>query len=276
MFGQLFRNIPEVVKNLLIINVLFFVAQSVVPAIDANLSLYSIVSEQFKPWQLATHFFMHGNLMHLFFNMFALVIFGSQLERVWDPKRFLIYYLACAMGAAVIYSAWSYLEINTMQSIINDFSNNPSINSFEYFKSKYIDIDIFNIETQSKIRQSLNEITSLLSNPVLLDYGKQEAISLMKEFYSLKVNTPMVGASGAVFGLLAAFGYLFPNTQLMLLFPPIPIKAKFFVIGYAALELYLGTANHPGDNVAHFAHLGGALIGILLVLYWNKNRNSFF
>ena len=92
----------------------------------------------------------------------------------------------------------------------------------------------------------------------------------------MKTNTAMIGASGAVFGLLAAFGYLFPNTELMLLFPPIPIKAKYFVIGYAIIELYLGMSNNPGDNVAHFAHLGGAAIGILIVLYWQNNKNKFF
>ena len=240
MFGQLFRNMPEVVKNLLIINVLFFIGQSILPAIDINLSLFPIVSEQFRPWQLATHFFMHGNLMHLFFNMFALVIFGSQLERVWGPKRFLIYYFLTALGAAFLHLIVNYIRIKNFEVLFSP--------------------DELNI--------ILSEGYDLLNS----GYNYNGDGGVLNAMY----NVPMIGASGAVFGLLAAFGYLFPNTKLMLLFPPIPIKAKFFVIIYAAIELFSGIANMPGDNVAHFAHLGGALIGILLVLYWNKNRNSFF
>ena len=240
MFGQLFRNMTEVVKNLLIINVLFFVAQNIIPEIDINLSLFPIISEQFKPWQLATHFFMHANLGHIFFNMFALVIFGSQLERVWGPKRFLTYYFITGFGAAFLHLIVNYLRIKNFEVLF----------------------------TEEEINIVLNEGYNLLNT----GYNYNGQAGILNAMY----NVPMIGASGAVFGLLAAFGYLFPNTKLMLLFPPIPIKAKFFVIGYAALELYLGMANNPGDNVAHFAHLGGALIGILMVLYWNKNKKSFF
>ncbi len=240
MFGQLLRNMPDVVKNLLIINVLFFVGQNIIPSVDTNLSLFPLVSDQFRPWQLATHFFMHANLGHIFFNMFALVIFGSQLERLWGPKKFLTYYLFTALGAAFLHLIVNYLRIQNFELL---------------FKEDEINI-------------ILNEGYNLLST----GYNYHGDAGVLNAMY----NVPMIGASGAVFGLLAAYGYLFPNTKLMLLFPPIPIKAKFLVIGYAALELYLGMANNPGDNVAHFAHLGGALIGILLLLYWNKNRNSFF
>jgi membrane associated rhomboid family serine protease len=252
MFGQLFRNMPEVVKNLLIINVLFFIAQNIIPEINIHLSLFPIISEQFKPWQLATHFFMHANLGHIFFNMFALVIFGSQLEKIWGPKRFLIYYFLCAIGAAILHQIVSTIEIKSMISLLPEsdwtvMKNNGNEIIDDYFKN-------------------------------YINYNNKFNLFFTEDLYKtyLIYNTPMIGASGAVFGLLAAFGYLFPNTKLMLLFPPIPIKAKFFVIGYAALELYLGMANNPGDNVAHFAHLGGAIIGFIMVLYWNKNRNSFF
>lgn len=260
MFGQLFRNMPDVVKNLLIINVLFFLAQYIIPIIDNSLPLYPFFSNKFEPWQLASHFFMHDNLSHLFFNMFALVIFGSQLERVWGPKRFLIYYLICAIGAALLYQLVLYIEYKSIIDLISLNDWNVMVNNGD----KVISNHVYN-EGENKYI-SFNEWDE--------EYNFLFTENIYKAY--ILFSRPMIGASGAVFGLLAAFGYLFPNTQLMLLFPPIPIKAKYFVIGYAALELYLGMANNVGDNVAHFAHLGGALVGILLVLYWQKSKNKFF
>jgi len=234
MFSNLLRNITPVVKNLLIINVLFYVAQWTFPSIMQNLELYPLVSENFKPWQLATHFFMHSTLSigHIFVNMFALVIFGTQLERVWGPQKFLFYYIICALGASFLHLLVNYIRIQ-------NFEANISYEELELFKA----------------------------------IGHESP--LLRQLY-IMYNSPMIGASGAVFGLLAAFGYLFPNTELMLLFPPIPIKAKYFVIGYALIVLYLGFKNNPGDNVAHFAHLGGALIGIIILLYWQKSKTNFF
>ena len=243
MFSNLLKNISPVVKNLLLINILFYIAQWTIPSFTQNLELYPISSEDFKPWQLATHFFMHSpySIGHIFFNMFALVIFGSQLERVWGAQRFLGYYISCALGAAVLHLGVNYYRIHIIEI-------NLSLEDLELFRNTAYDA----------FQKGMN-----FKDPVLAQLN-------------LLHHTPMLGASGAVFGLLAAFGYLFPNTELMLLFPPIPIKAKYFVIGYAALELYLGVSNNPSDNVAHFAHLGGALVGIIIVLYWGKNRNSFF
>ena len=243
MFSNLLKNISPVVKNLLLINILFYIAQWTIPSFTQNLELYPISSEDFKPWQLATHFFMHSpySIGHIFFNMFALVIFGSQLERVWGAQRFLGYYISCALGAAVLNLGVNYYRIHIIEI-------NLSLEDLELFRNSAYDA----------FQKGMN-----FKDPVLAQLN-------------LLHHTPMLGASGAVFGLLAAFGYLFPNTELMLLFPPIPIKAKYFVIGYAALELYLGVSNNPSDNVAHFAHLGGALVGIIIVLYWGKNRNSFF
>ena len=243
MFSNLLKNISPVVRNLLLINILFYIAQWTIPSFTQNLELYPISSEDFKPWQLATHFFMHSpySIGHIFFNMFALVIFGSQLERVWGAQRFLGYYISCALGAAVLHLGVNYYRIHIIEI-------NLSLEDLELFRNSAYDA----------FHKGMN-----FKDPVLAQLN-------------LLHHTPMLGASGAVFGLLAAFGYLFPNTELMLLFPPIPIKAKYFVIGYAALELYLGVSNNPSDNVAHFAHLGGALVGIIIVLYWGKNRNSFF
>lgn len=243
MFSNLIKNISPVVKNLLIINILFFVAQWTFPSFMGNLELYPVGSEDFRPWQLATHFFMHSkySIGHIFFNMFALVIFGTQLERVWGPQRFLSYYIICALGASFLHLLVNYLRINSLEATL----------SFE-------ELELFRSTAYDAWQKGMN-----FKDPVLAQLSAMH-------------HSPMIGASGAVFGLLAAFGYLFPNTELMLLFPPIPIKAKYFVIGYAAIELYLGFSNNPGDNVAHFAHLGGALIGILILLYWQKGKNNFF
>tara|TARA_B100000900_G_C20165326_1_gene547625 strand:- start:38 stop:559 length:522 start_codon:yes stop_codon:yes gene_type:complete len=173
--------------------------------------------------------------------MFALVIFGTQLEKVWGPQRFLSYYIICALGASVLHLLVNYIRIQ-------NFEANLSYEELELFKST----------AYEAWKEGKNFIDPTLAQ------------------LNIMYHSPMIGASGAVFGLLAAFGYLFPNTELMLLFPPIPIKAKYFVIGYAVIELYLGFSNNPGDNVAHFAHLGGALIGILILLYWQKGKTNFF
>tara|TARA_B100001057_G_scaffold485805_1_gene566013 strand:+ start:195 stop:926 length:732 start_codon:yes stop_codon:yes gene_type:complete len=243
MFSNILKNISPVVKNILLINIVFYIAQWTFPAITQNLELYPISSQQFRPWQLATHFFMHStfSIGHIFFNMFALVIFGSQLEKVWGAQRFLSYYIICALGASILHLSVNYLRIHNIEAGLSSE-----------------DLELFSNSGYEAFQKGMN-----FKDPILAQLN-------------LLHHTPMIGASGAIFGLLAAFGYLFPNTELMLLFPPIPIKAKYFVIGYAVLELYLGVSNNPSDNVAHFAHLGGALIGIIIVLYWGKNRNNFF
>ena len=243
MFNNLLKNISPVVKNILLINVIFYIAQWTLPSFTQQLELFPVTSEDFRPWQLATHFFMHSqfSIGHIFFNMFALVIFGAQLELVWGPKRFLGYYIACALGAAVLHLGVNYFRIQNIEALL-------SVQDLELFRNSAYDA----------FQKGMN-----FKDPILAQLN-------------LLHHTPMLGASGAIFGLLAAFGYLFPNTELMLLFPPIPIKAKYFVIGYAALELYLGVSNNSNDNVAHFAHLGGAFIGIIIVLYWSKKRNNFF
>ena len=243
MFSNILKNISPVVKNILLINIVFYIAQWTFPAITQNLELYPISSQQFRPWQLATHFFMHStfSIGHIFFNMFALIIFGSQLEKVWGPQRFLSYYIICALGASILHLSVNYLRIHNIEAGLSSE-----------------DLELFSNSGYEAFQKGMN-----FKDPILAQLN-------------LLHHTPMIGASGAIFGLLAAFGYLFPNTELMLLFPPIPIKAKYFVIGYAVLELYLGVSNNPSDNVAHFAHLGGALIGIIIVLYWGNNRNNFF
>ena len=224
---------PQVVKNLIILNVLMYVlAQVMGDAIAVPLLAGTYpASPFFQPWQIITHMFMHGDLSHIFFNMFALFMFGSQLERVWGPKRFLIYYLACGLGAFALH------ELVVGMQFYSEFGT---------FFPRPEDFVAGNI--------------SAVDRPKIIElvYGR------------------VVGASGAVFGLLLAFGMLFPNTRLMLLFPPIPIRAKYFVMGYGAIELMLALQNSPGDNVAHFAHLGGMIFGYMLLKRWQQDRGHFY
>lgn len=227
-----FEILPGIIKNLLILNGLFFLAQNTIGGAHGYINMEDVFalhtwqSPLFKPWQFVTHLFMHGDISHIFFNMFALWMFGSVLENLWGPKRFLIFYLSCGLGAALCHMIVLYFE---SQNLINLFNS--------------------------------------------LDYASQETVRA--NFYA-KLNVPTLGASGAVFGCLAAFGYLFPNTTLMIFPIPIPIKAKWFVLLYAGFELTMAISNSAGDNVAHVAHLGGALVGFILVYFWNKTNHRKF
>ena len=242
-----FRNIPPVVKNLLIINGLFFLATLLLQnqGIDLAdyLGLHYWKSEGFQPYQLVTYMFMHssGDFTHVLFNMFAVWMFGKVLEGVWGGKRFLIYYMVTGIGAGLIQMIVAYIRIAGLGDVVT-----PEV------------MDLIMTEGYQATLDGKN-----FSDPFL---GNLNGL----------INGVTVGASGAVFGILLAFGMLFPNTELMLLFPPIPIKAKWFVLGYGALELYSGFANNPNDNVAHFAHLGGMLFGFILIKMWKKDRGNFY
>ena len=222
---------PPVVKNLLIINGLMFLFQMTFPTIggfdlENSLALHDVRSVYFRPHQIVTHMFLHGGLSHIFFNMFALWMFGQMLENYFGSKRFLIFYMVSGLGAALLHLTVLYFEL---QPAWEAFQSLPAEE-----QARYIDSPLF------------------------------------------KLNQATLGASGAVFGCLAAFGYLFPNTMIYVYFL-LPIKAKWFVIIYAGLELIMGIRNSAGDNVAHFAHLGGALAGFLLVYFWNKtDRRRFY
>jgi len=243
-FRPSINTIPPVVKNLIIINVLMLLATYVLEmrGIDLTkiLGLHYIESSEFKPYQLVTHMFMHGGFMHLAFNMFALWMFGRVLESVWGPKRFFIYYFVTGLGAAALHTLVNYIE-------------------FHYLAGK------MSPETVEMVMTQGTEI---------FNQGKNFSDSAAGKL-NLMLNIPTVGASGAVFGILLGFGMLFPNTELMLLFPPIPIKAKYFVMGYGAIELFSGITG-MGANIAHFAHLGGMLFGFFLIRYWNRNTRNFY
>jgi len=239
-----FSQLPEIVKNLLIINGLFFLATISLESYGINFTkwfaLHQFQSQDFMPHQLITHLFMHGNFTHLLFNMFALWMFGKTLENVWGGKRFLTYYMITGIGAAFVHLGVSQYEILSLQSQI-----------------------------------SPNELSNLLENGGgLLANFQNYSYPIMGKL-NLLINTPTVGASGAVFGILLAFGMLFPNTLLYIYFA-IPVKAKYFVIIYGIMELYAGISNNPTDNVAHFAHLGGMLFGFILLKYWQKNNTQFY
>lgn len=243
-FRPSINTIPPVVKNLIIINVLMLLATYVLEmrGIDLTkiLGLHYIESSEFKPYQLVTHMFMHGGFMHLAFNMFALWMFGRVLESVWGPKRFFIYYFVTGLGAAALHTLVNYIE-------------------FHYLAGK------MSPETVQMVMTQGTEI---------FNQGKNFSDSAAGKL-NLMLNIPTVGASGAVFGILLGFGMLFPNTELMLLFPPIPIKAKYFVMGYGAIELFSGITG-MGANIAHFAHLGGMLFGFFMIRYWNRNTRNFY
>jgi membrane associated rhomboid family serine protease len=241
-----FKNIPPVVKNLLIINGLFYLATILLKGQGIDLAdylgLHYWASDGFYPHQLITYMFMHSSVdfTHVLFNMFAVWMFGRVLEGTWGSKRFLIYYMVTGVGAGIIQLLVAYIRLMPLMSELPQQ-----------------DIDMILTEGYDLIRSGKNWV------------GVGGTINAL-------INGVTVGASGAVFGILLAFGMLFPNTELMLLFPPIPIKAKWFVLGYGALELYSGFANNVGDNVAHFAHLGGMLFGFILIKMWEKDRGKFY
>jgi membrane associated rhomboid family serine protease len=268
-YRPLLNNIPPVVKNLIIINVLFMLATWVLKGMGIDLvemfGMHYPGSEKFRLHQVFTYMFMHGGLTHIFFNMFALYMFGRVLESVWGPKRFLIYYIVTGLGALVLHTFVNYLDFNSIQNTIEAFRNTPSPEILELFVNKNLP------DASSQLQDFIN---TWYDDPTNVAYAS-EGLNLMQRILEMKMDVPTVGASGAVFGILLAFGMLFPNTQLMLLFPPIPIKAKYFVMGYGAIELYLGFSN-PGSNIAHFAHLGGMLFGYFLIRYWNKSSNKFY
>ena len=220
------NNLPPVTKNLLIINILCFFGYQVAKkyGIDLNdmLGLHFFLASDFNLAQLVTYMFMHANFQHIFFNMFAVWMFGRTLEHVLGSKRFLTYYMVCGIGAGLVQELVQYVQYAM------ELSHYENVN------------------------------TGL-------------AIIPMAEFLNMMTT---VGASGAVYGILLAFGMLFPESRMFVFPLPFPIKAKFFVIGYAVIELFSGFGS-SGDGVAHFAHLGGMIFGFLLIMYWRKkNRNN--
>ncbi|MDR1981929.1 MAG: rhomboid family intramembrane serine protease [Tannerellaceae bacterium] len=225
-----FNSIPPVTKNLMIINLLFWVASLVLPRMGIDLvtllGLHFPGAKSFNPVQLITYMFMHDthSFTHVFFNMFAVYMFGRVLEGVWGSKRFFIYYMVTGIGAGLIQELVWFIDLSDVV---------------------FSEYDTINLNGEQLLSKS--------------------------EYLNLFVT---IGASGAVFGVLLAFGMIFPHVPLYLMFIPIPIKARYFVIGYGLVELFLGVAQFGGDSVAHFAHLGGMLFGYIMIRYWKKKGRN--
>lgn len=245
-FTENFRSMPPVTKNLLMINVIIWLAMALIKPLEGALTqygaLYYFTSDQFVPTQLITYMFIHANFLHLFFNMFALYMFGVTMERVLAGPKFLFYYISCGLGAALVQEGVFALMINHYAHL---FENPGTITSL--------------------LRHSQVTYQQVMNAGVL---PNDPAIMHLVALY----HTPTVGASGAIFGILLAFGYMFPNVRLYLIFPPMPIRARVFVLIYAGLELVLGIYNSQADTVAHFAHLGGMVAGLLILLYWRRKH----
>jgi membrane associated rhomboid family serine protease len=234
---------PAIITQLLVINLIFFVGSRFSYSISRDIfSLFYFENDKFLYSQLVTHMFMHGNIMHLAFNMFALWMFGSTLVSIWGKNKFLFFYFSCGIGAAILQNYSNYVNINSFMNILSDASFS---------------------------QQQIVSILKTATYPTyMLDFvSESEILSAYSDF-----NTPMIGASGAIYGIVVAFSFMFPNTKLMLLFPPVPVKAKYLVPGLIVVDLFFGLTSASIGSIAHFAHIGGAITGLLMMLYWKKSQ----
>ncbi|OXA92558.1 rhomboid family intramembrane serine protease [Flavobacterium hercynium] len=241
------NNMTPVVKQLLIINIIFFIGSQLVPVSYDYLAMFFPENPNFKPWQPLTHMFMHGGILHIAFNMFAMVSFGSALEHFWGGKKFLFFYISCGLGAILLHTGVNY-----------------------YFFQDAINTLIANGYQKADILQLLNE------GKIDIRWQQILSVSQFEGFTGAYIGT-VVGASGAIYGLLTAFAFMFPNAELALMFIPVPIKAKYFVPGILAIDLFLGFKGNSlfgngGTGIAHFAHVGGAVAGFLMMWFWKKNQ----
>jgi len=234
---------PAIITQLLVINLIFFVGSQFSYSISRDIfSLFYFENDKFLYSQLVTHMFMHGNIMHLAFNMFALWMFGSTLVSIWGKNKFLFFYFSCGIGAAILQNYSNYVNVNSFMNILSDASFS---------------------------QQQIVSILKTATYPTyMLDFvSESEILSAYSDF-----NTPMIGASGAIYGIVVAFSFMFPNTKLMLLFPPVPVKAKYLVPGLIVVDLFFGLTSASIGSIAHFAHIGGAITGLLMMLYWKKSQ----
>ena len=269
-----FQVLPPIVKNLVIINAIMVGLQLVLWTtfkinLQDYLGLHYWRGDLFRPWQFVTHIFMHGSptdlqgtIFHIFSNMFGLWMFGSLLEQMWGPKRFLLFYLLCGVGAALCFMGTQAIQYEPLYKSFLAFKASPTLDHYQQFLNTngYRDIALLS---------GWQTDPGNVHFPVI-------AIGKIAHVLTATFNDPMVGASGAVFGVIFAFGYMFPNTEFQLIFPPIPIKAKWIVTIYAVFELYAAWQNKPDDNVAHFAHLGGMLVAFIILKIWQQGRQRFY
>ena len=233
--------ISETIKALIIVNVIFFIGTQLLGETAYRLfSLYFFENPSFQLWQPLTHMFMHGGVMHILFNMYALWAFGSPLEQNWGRNKFLFFYFSAGFGAALIHTLVNYYQVESATDILFNAGMSPA--------------DITNLFTTGQYNSGILNTVS---------------VDVIQSAYD-SYNTPAVGASGAIYGILVAFGMMFPNAELMLIFFPVPIKAKYFIPLILLGDLFFGISG-AGTGVAHFAHLGGALFGFIMSWYWKKN-----
>jgi membrane associated rhomboid family serine protease len=239
--------ISDTVKHLIIINVIFFLATQIYGDVMYQLfSLWFPENENFSLWQIISHMFMHGGFMHIFFNMYALWAFGSPLENSWGKKKFLFFYISAGLGATLIHTSVNYLYLNQGISALESSGIDKNV--------------IMELLRQGKY------------NPVWYEFASKTTIDNMLSSFS----TPAVGASGAIYGVLVAFGIAFPNSELFLMFVPVPIKAKYFIPVLIGSDLFSGVTGYSlfGAGIAHFAHVGGALFGFIMAWYWKKKQSN--
>lgn len=260
-----FNILPPGVKNLLIINILAFFATFVfLKTGRADLTelfgLHFPGATNFHVWQFVTYMFMHANFSHIFFNMFALWMFGAAVENTWGTKRFLIYYFITGLGAALVHYLITFFQIHPMLTLLNQFLDSPSLETYRYLAENAKDIRFHDMLS--------NNLMVLQQNPGSLD----EIVSITANAKAQYLDSfNIIGASGAVYGVLLAFGMLFPNDYIYVYFM-LPIKAKWFVIIYGVIELVTGLST--SDGIAHFAHLGGMIFGLIVILLWRRNERN--
>lgn len=260
--------ITPMVKNILIINFGIFIIQALFSLpLDNILGLRVIFSDEFKPYQFLTYMWVHGDFRHVFYNMLMLFFMAPLLEHFWGSKRFLIFYLACGIGAGVLYGTADVIEKWGLKQDTEAFQTNPNPESFSIYiaehKSPYYNV--------SRLVDFSDEY---FKNENVSGY-KQQAMEIVEGIYTSMTNVPMIGASGAIYGLLMAMFLLFPNTQVLLMFM-FPVKLKYVVMAMTVFEVYSEINRTTGDNVAHLAHLSGMLIAFVLVRVWQKDRNRFY
>lgn len=237
------RSLPDIVKQLIIINVLFFLgSMSLGNAAYDLLALHYPQNPKFAPWQVLTHMFMHGSINHILFNMFGLWMFGGTLAKMWGSNKFLFFYLSTGLGAAALQLVINYFQISTVAGQLVEAGYSATVLT-ETLQSGQYNTAWSNVISQAELSQLLTSF-----------------------------NMSMVGASGALYGILVAFAFLFPNTELMIIFLPIPIKAKYFVPILLASDLFFGFSSYSLGPIAHFAHLGGAVTGYIMMWYWKKQQ----
>ncbi len=258
------------VKNLLIVNIgLFAIGNFINFDINGMFSFYGFSSPEFQPYQLFTHMFLHGSFMHLLGNMIGLFVFGSMLERFWGSNKFLTYYIVTGLGAGILYGAVNFYEYKQTEKVMEAYAEQPSPGRYFNFMRENNSANFTNHRERMKLGEAYE------ANPKSEEIAERSILDVASLTNAIK-NIPMLGASGAIFGLIIAMALLFPNTMLYLMFPPIPIKMKYFALFYGLYSIYSIVKAAPNDNVAHFAHLGGMLIGFIMIKIWSKDRKNFY